>query len=101
MLGRLPVVFNVIFVGGILAGLFAGPSIDAIMLIQFSCVPVALARYGLRTPMRPDAELGISEPIGIFVLLEGFVGRLEFTFGDWEVGGGRGLRVLREQRKEG
>ena len=33
-------------------------------------VPVALHRHGLRSPVGPDAELGVAEPVGALVLLE-------------------------------
>ena len=40
-------------------------------------VPVALARHRLRPPMRPDAELGIAEPVGRLVGRQRLDRRLE------------------------
>ena len=40
------------------------------LLIEAACHPVAAALDTLCAPMRPDAELGIAEPLGRLVLLE-------------------------------
>ena len=45
--------------------------------VEFACIPVTVPRDGLRSPMRPKAKLGVAEPLGITVLLQRLVGRLE------------------------
>ena len=41
-------------------------------LVHAPGVPVAVQRHRLRSPVGPDAELGVAEPLGTLVLLEGF-----------------------------
>src|SRR4051812_35012934 len=45
-------------------------------------IPIASARDRLRSPMRPDAKLGISKPRRRLVGFQRFHGRLEWTAGD-------------------
>ena len=46
-------------------------------LVHAPRVPVAVHRHRLRSPVRPDAELGIAEPVGTLVLLQRIHVRLE------------------------
>ena len=45
--------------------------------IHVARVPIALLRRRLRTPVCPDAELGVAEPVWRPVLLEGVPRRLK------------------------
>ena len=64
-LRRMPVVLEVILV------------MLVARLVHAAGVPVAVHRHGLRSPVRPDAELGVAEPVGTLVLLERIHVRLE------------------------
>ena len=59
------VVFHMIVVGGVRFGQgFAGLAIGlALAQIQAAGIPVALARDGLRSPVGPDPEFRVAEPI--------------------------------------
>ncbi len=35
------------------------------LLVHLAAVPVAVFGHALRAPMRPDAELGVAEPVGV------------------------------------
>ena len=50
--------------------------------VEFPGIPVAVLGHSLRPPVRPEAELGIAEPLGIAVLLQRLVGRLKAPRGD-------------------
>src|ERR1700736_5800713 len=52
-------------------------------------IPIPRARDGLRSPVRPDAELGIAEPIRCLVGLQRVCCRLKRTAGDGKLIGGR------------
>ena len=39
------------------------------LMIKFSCIPVTVARYCLRSPVCPYSEFGIPEPVRIMILL--------------------------------
>ena len=52
------------------------------LLVHAAGVPVAVHGHGLRSPVGPDAELGVAEPVGTLVLLQRVHGRLERPVGD-------------------
>ena len=47
--------------------------------IHVTRIPVALLRLALRTPVRPDAELGVTKPVRRLILLERIPRRLKFS----------------------
>ena len=47
--------------------------------IHIARIPVAVFRLALRSPMRPDAKLGVTKPIRHLILLERVPGRLKFA----------------------
>ena len=69
------VVFPVI--GPYLARLAAFLRLD----IHVAGIPVALFRLALRPPMRPNAKLGVAEPLGKLVIGERLPRRLELSGG--------------------
>ena len=74
-LGRVAVMLEVILV------------VAAALLVDAAGVPVAIHRHGLRTPVGPDAELGVAEPVRALVLLERFHRGLEMSRGDGQLRG--------------
>src|SRR6516164_3603072 len=50
-------------------------------------VPVAVLRFTLRSPVRPDAELRVAEPLGALVLLQRFPAGRKPAGHHWLVGG--------------
>ena len=46
--------------------------VRAALLVHLPGIPVALHRHRLRSPHRPDAQLGVAEPFGTPVLLQRF-----------------------------
>ena len=65
-------------------------------------VPIAVHRHRLRAPVRPDAELGVAEPIRTGITLEGIEARLERAVGDGQRAIGRHAgREQGEQAAEG
>lgn len=65
--------------------------------VHIAGVPVAVFGLALGAPVSPEAELGVLEPFGGFVLFEGVPGGLEFSgghgFGVGADGGGEGGEV--------
>ena len=57
----------------------------AALLVHAAGVPVAVHGHGLRTPVGPDAELGVAEPVRTLVLLERIHRRLERPVGNRRV----------------
>ena len=47
------------------------------LLLQLAGVPVAVHRYGLGAPVRPNAELGITKPVRTMILSQRLQGRLK------------------------
>ena len=72
--------------------------VHPVVQVEIARIPIALHRHRLRPPHRPDAELGVAEPLGAPVLLERLVVRLEPTFGErLEVGSGGRFRTSRKK----
>ena len=69
--------------------------------IHVARVPIAIHRHRLRSPVGPDAELGVAEPVGAFVLGEGILRGLEGA-GDFRefVGKGCGAAKCSDERGE-
>ena len=68
----------------------------AALVVHAAGVPVAVHRHGLRPPVRPDAELGVAEPVGALILLERLHRRLKGAVGDGD-GRLRDITVKRDQ----
>ena len=54
--------------------------IRTILLVQSSRIPATLLGHALRTPVRPNAKLGVTKPVGTFILLERFPRGLKRAF---------------------
>jgi len=86
--------------GGVAVGLEVVLVLGVALEVHLTGVPVALLGDALRGPVGPDAELGVTEPVGRFVGAEGGPGGFEGAAGDVAGrGGGGGLRE--EARREG
>ena len=55
--------------------------LGAALHVHIAGVPVAIFSGGLRAPMRPDAELGVPEPLGNLVRPQRFAGSFELGIG--------------------
>ena len=85
--GRMPVMRALIFIVGITK------------LIHFLRIPVAHSRLALRTPVRPDAELRVAEPVGHLVAGQRFPRRLKRPGGDAKSGRRNNRRRRGRQRR--
>jgi len=84
--------------GGVAVGLEVVLVLGVALEVHLAGVPVALLGDALRGPVGPDAELGVTEPVGRFIGAERGPGGLEGAGGD-VAGRGGGLRE--EARREG
>ena len=69
------------------------------LLIHLARIPVALHRHGLRPPVRPDAELGVAEPVRAGVIGQRIPGAGERSGCDGQIqrGGQTGNRQRQHQ----
>src|ERR1017187_4427651 len=83
-----------------LAGVPVGGDVILVLLaalhVHVAGIPVAVFGGRLRTPVRPDAELGIAEPFGNLVLPQRFTGGFKRSGGFGKDGRGETSRKQAE-----